>query len=127
MKGSKQFEENGSNDFVKRLGMKGSKSLGRRTGQRFCYCKSLVLKGSKSLRRRTAQDVGQRLWMKGSESSEGAMKGSKSWGRRTGQRSCSITWDEGFKTVWEGERVKDLVQKLGIKGLKSLVRSRVFS
>ena len=27
MKGSKQFEENGSNIFVKRLGMKGSKQF----------------------------------------------------------------------------------------------------
>ena len=37
MKGSKQFGHGERvKDVVQRLGMKGSKSLGRRTGQRFC-------------------------------------------------------------------------------------------
>ena len=47
------------------------------------------------------------------------MKGSKSLRRRTGQRFCSKTWNEGFKENWEGERVKDFVKIIGMKGLES--------
>ena len=53
------------------------------------------------------------------------MRGSNSLGRGTGQRCCSKTWDEEFKIVWEGERVKDVVQRLGMKGSNSLGRRTV--